>query len=87
MISGVVFFHEKAGIQLMACGAWCPLMKEYILDQISVCYHPAVEKSKVKAGRERKVKRSRCGVGVAILCLLGFDSHNRERMQPSHAFL
>ena len=49
--------------------------EENLLEKIAFAKRPAREKTKFLIHREVKVKRSCYGVGVALLCELGFDSH------------
>jgi hypothetical protein len=57
------------------------------MEKIAFAKRPAREKSKFQCRREVKVKRSRYGVGVALLCGSGFDSLSCKLKQLSHAFL
>lgn len=50
------------------------------LKKIAFAKRPVPEKSKFQIHREVKVKRSCYGVGVALLCELGFDSHWYEQL-------
>ena len=61
--------------------------EENLLEKIAFAKRPAREKTKFLIHREVKVKRSCYGVGVALLCELGFVSHSCELRQLSHAFL
>jgi hypothetical protein len=45
------------------------------IKKLAFAKHPAPEKTKFLKNGEVKVKRSRYGVGVALLCSLGFVSH------------
>jgi hypothetical protein len=49
--------------------------EENLLKKIAFAKRPVEEKTKFHKNREVKAKRSCYGVGVALLCSLGFVSH------------